>query len=378
MQGPLRLFAATPPGLENITQAELRQLGINGEKPMPGGVEFDGDLRMLYVVNLWLRSAQRVLVRLDGFFVVHLAKLRKKLDQVPFESFLNPHVPIEVRATCKKSRIYHSKAAAERAALAIKERLGLCDTPYFGEGAPLKEGDRMAVLLRIEKDHCTISLDSSGEHLHRRGYRSHSHEAPLRENLAAAMLYKMGYDGAEHFWDPMCGSGTLPIEAALMATNTAPGRDRKFAFMNWPGFDADMWSTLVEAAENARQNPSMLIGGSDIDENAVEISRLHARAAGVDEWVRLEVKPIEKLSLSQVSGMMVSNPPYGKRIGERKQLKDLYHSIGECIVRHSDRWRLGLVAPDAYLVASTGLDMRPCGAAFPNGGLRVRFHSTVQ
>lgn len=378
MEGPLRLFAATPPGLENTTQAELRRLGISGDKPIPGGVEFDGDLRTLYLVNLWLRSAQRILVRIDGFFVVHLAKLRKKLDQVPFESFLAPHVPIEVRATCRKSRIYHSKAAAERAALAIKERLGLRATPYFGEGAPLKKGDRITVLLRIEKDHCTISLDSSGEHLHRRGYRTHSHEAPLRENLAAAMLHEMDYDGSEHFWDPMCGSGTLPIEAALMASNTAPGLERKFAFMNWPGFDAGMWSMLVEAAENMKQVPSMLIGGSDIDEKAVEMSRHHARAAGVEKWVRFEVKPIERLSLSQVSGMMLSNPPYGKRIGEKKQLKNLYHSIGECIVRHSDRWRLGLVTPDAHLMAHTGLDMRPCGCAFPSGGLRVRLHSTLR
>ena len=378
MDGALRLFAATPPGLENITQAELRTLGVEGDKPVPGGVEFDGDLRTLYLSNLWLRSAQRVLVRLGGFFVVHLAKLRKKMDQVPFESFLTAGVPIAVRATCRKSKIYHSKAAAERAALAIKERLGLSYIPYYGEGSPPKEGKQVTVLLRIDRDHCTISLDSSGEHLHRRGYRTHQHEAPLRENLAAALLYQMGYDGAVHFWDPMCGSGTLPIEAALIASRTAPGSRRRFAFMDWPGFDEDMWISLVSEAENSRQAPSMLIGGSDKDEKAVEMSRHHAKAAGVDEWLRFEPRPVESLALSQVSGMMLSNPPYGKRIGERNRIKDLYHSLGECIVRHSEKWRLGLISPDAHLMALTGLDMRPCGAVFPNGGLRVRLHCTVK
>ncbi len=378
MHGSLSLFAATPPGLETVTEAKLVRLGAKGTKPVLGGVEFEGNLRTLYLSNLWLRSAQRVLVRIAGFFVVHLAKLRKKLDQIPFEHYLDGRVPIDVRATCRKSRVYHSKAAAERAALAVQARLGLDAPPTFGEGAPSKEGTGVTVVLRIDRDHCTVSLDSSGEHLHRRGYRAHhQHEAPLRENLAAAMLCEMGYDGTDHFWDPMCGSGTLPIEAALIASNTAPGLGRRFAMMHWPCFDGSLWDRLVADAKAARREPTMLIGGSDIDELSIAMSHRHAESAGVDKWVRFKVSPVSELRLCQTAGTMLVNPPYGRRIGEQKRLKEIYHELGTCIARHSDKWRLGILTTDSACVAATGLDMRPIGVRFPNGGLRVQLYTTL-
>jgi putative N6-adenine-specific DNA methylase len=375
--GTLSLFAATPPGLEDVTAFELRSLGIAGTKSVAGGVVFEGDISTVYRVNLWSRTAQRVLIRLDGFFAVHLAQLHRKLRRVPWETFLDPTGPITVKATCRKSRIYHSAAAAERCAWALQERLELDVPPDFGEGAPQECSNATTVVLRLEKDHCTVSLDSSGEHLHRRGYRTLGYEAPIRENLAAALLLRLDFDGRGGFWDPMCGSGTVPIEAAMIAANIAPGLNRSFAFMRWPGFNTSLWATLVQTARSAVREPDVVIGGSDINLSAISISKRHAEMAGVDKYIRFEVTAIDALRIPADEGLMLSNPPYGKRIGERRSLKDVYHRFGAMVVRHGDGWKAGFVASDADLAAATGIDMRPVGPPFPNGGIRIRLYSTV-
>jgi putative N6-adenine-specific DNA methylase len=373
----LSLFAATPPGLEAVTAAELERLGVSGAKVVSGGVVFFGDLATLYRINLWCRTAQRVLVRLDAFFAVHLAKLHKKLQQIPWEYYVNPNLPVTVRATCRKSRIYHSVAAAERGALAIQKRLGLDETPVYGEGAPRQSDAGTTVVLRLERDHCMVSLDSSGEHLHRRGYRIYRHEAPLRENLAAAVLFSLGFDGKCNFWDPMCGSGTLPIEAAMIAANIPPGLNRTFAFMHWPVFDGDVWRALLDEANRSRRVSDVLIGGSDKQASAVRMSREHAEAAGVAQWTSFQRTPVHELTVPTQSGVMASNPPYGKRIGDRRKLCGVYHQLGEIAIRHLDGWQLGILTTDSFLVEATGLDMRPVGPLFPNGGIRVRLYSTV-
>ena len=373
----LQLFAATPPGLEDVTAQELRTLGTDGIKPVAGGVEFEGDVSTLYSVNLWSRTAQRILVRLDDFYVVHLAKLHKKLQHIPWESYLDPTRPIEVKATCRKSRIYHSAAAAERGARAIQERLGLQNLPEFGAGAPREDSEANGVVLRFERDHCTVSLDSSGAHLHRRGYRIGRYDAPIRENLAAALLLACGFNGETDFWDPMCGSGTFPIEAAMMAANIAPGMNRPFAFMQWPGFDKPLWASLLRKARESIRQPESVIGGSDINPSAVSMSRAHAKAAGVSEQTRFDTVAVDALRIPAKGGLVLANPPYGKRIGNRKQLNRLYRQLGAMTSRHGSAWQLGVVTNEPGFATATGLDIHPSGLPFPNGGVRVRLYRTA-
>ncbi len=370
----LPMFATAPPGLERLVAEELTDLGVSRTELVPGGVAFAGDLETLYRANLWLRIAGRVLVRIDQFFVVHLAKLHKKAKGIPWERFLDPEVPVAIHGACRKSRIYHSKAASERVAMGIAERLGLTKLPRFGDGNIEEDGETLQVLVRIDRDHCSISLDSSGEHLHRRGYRTESTLAPLRETLAAAVLRLAGFDGSESLVDPMCGSGTIPIEAALMAARVAPGIHRQFAFMEWPSGDPALWGRLVdEAADRVRPlaNP---IHGSDIDAEAIWISQRNAERAGVFEAVLFERASVAEVA-AEGNGLFLCNPPYGKRIGERRQMRGLYAALGDVLARHAG-WRLGLIAGDQHFAAATGLDFCRVTAPFPNGGVRVKLFLT--
>lgn len=372
----MHLFAAAPPGLEPLVAMELEGVGVQGTECVPGGVAFRGDLETLYRANLWLRVAGRVLVRIDQFFVVHLAKLHKKAKAVPWERFLNPDVSISVRGTCRKSRIYHSKAAAERVAMGIADRLGLPKIPRFGEGGPSEEGDAHQVMVRLERDHCTLSLDSSGDHLHRRGYRTESTDAPLRENLAAALLYLAHWRPEERFVDPMCGSGTLPIEAALMAARVPPGIHREFAFMDWPSGDPALWQKLVDEAAELVRSPERPIQGFDVDADAVWIARRNAERAGVHEVVPFERAPVQDLAVGDETGLVLTNPPYGRRIGERRELRKLYAALGEAVRRQPGTWRLGVVTSDLHFAAATGVEFPNVTPPFPHGGVRVKLYWT--
>ncbi|RPJ45205.1 MAG: hypothetical protein EHM21_09560, partial [Chloroflexi bacterium] len=255
-----RCFAVTAPGLEPLAAKELRNIGISleGQKPVTGlhlaekrttggaaaesdrsgGVSFTGSLEDIYRANLHLRTASRVLVRLGDFYAAGFPELRKKAGRLAWERFLAPGQPVSLHVTCHKSKLYHSGAVAERVLAAIADRLGK-PAPAVKASPTGEEGEGTAVqmiVVRLIHDHCTISVDSSGELLHRRGYRQATAKAPLRETLAAAMLLASGWDGASPLVDPFCGSGTIAIEAAMLALGIPPGWRRSFAFMNWPRY----------------------------------------------------------------------------------------------------------------------------------------------
>ena len=366
------MFAACVPGLEEVAALELDNLDIKGIKVIPGGVEFIGDLSTLYKVNIWFRSPLRVLVRVDTFFAAHLSELHKKSKKVPWEKFLDKRVPVCVKATCRKSRIYHSKAAAERVAKGIAERLQLSHI----EGTPEKKGEMLAVLVRLEHDHVTISLDSSGANLHFRGYRTESVGAPLRENLGAAILYMSGWGQEEVLVDPMCGSGTIPIEGAMIAANIAPGLNRQFAFMNWAGFDEKLFIETIEAAKKKIRVPLKNIYASDRDAKACEVTLRNAKRAMVADFIIIRNHPVSEFITKEEKGMIICNPPYGIRIGERKKLKRLYSALGKTLEKQSVDWRLSLITSDQHLAASTGQRFKSMSAPFPNGGVRIKLYCT--
>jgi len=368
----LALFAATPPGLEALVAEELAALGISG-RAVPGGVEFSGDATQLARANLHLRCANRVLLRLGSFHALHLAELRRKAAALPWHLVVRPGEPVAVRAACRGSRIYHSGAAAERVWLAIGDALG-APVDEVAAAADDETPTGLGVLVRIERNHVTISVDSSGEHLHKRSYRQRVGKAPMRETLAAGCLRMAGWSGTdgEALLDPMCGSGTLVIEAALAAAAIPAGAHRGFACERWPAFESGILTGLRQEAAAAQREPAVALAGGDRDAGAVAGAGENAERAGVASWVSFTQQPISAARPNAERGLLICNPPYGARIGEVKRLRDLYATLGNIYRRHFAGWRLAFVAASPQLVHATGLQPVPCGPVLDNGGLKVR------
>jgi putative N6-adenine-specific DNA methylase len=375
----LALFAVTAPGLEGIAAGELRELGIAKPEPTPGGVEFQGTLEDLYRANLWLRTAGRVLLRVGTFRASGFDVLRKRAARLPWESYLAPGDALALRVTCRKSRLYHSGAVAQRVAEAIAERTGFAperstppddasDAP--AAGAP---GARVQlVVVRIERDLCTFSVDASGEPLHRRGYRQAAGKAPLRETLAAALLLASGWDAQVPLLDPFCGAGTLAIEAALWARRRAPGGARRFACEAWPGADAGLWARLrAEAAARSAAAPAPPpIAASDRDAGAVAAARANAERAGVGDDIAFSQRAVSALEPPPGPGLVLTNPPHGVRLSRGGDLRNLYARLGQVLRARCPGWRVALVSSGPRLHGATGLALEPT-LTLVSGGLRL-------
>ena len=379
----LELFAAAPPGLEALVAADLADLGVHGARVVVGGVEVVGDAALLARLNLELRCAHRVLWRLGVFQASKLPELRRKIAMLPWALVCEPKARVRVRATCHGSRIYHSGAAAERTFQGIADALGdaiepaVAASPKGGREEEL-DTDALVVVVRIARNEVTVSVDSSGEHLHRRGYRLRVAKAPLRETLAASCLRLCGWPAAgEAFLDRMCGSGTLVIEAALAAAGMAPGLGRSFACERWPAFDAAVLARARDAARARVRPVEVVLAGADRDAGAVEAARENAERAGVASFVRIEHRVISEARPVGDRGLLLTNPPYGARLGEVMRLRDLYASLGNVYRRHFAGWRLALLASSPRLVQAAGLPLETLGPVLDNGGLKVRLNATL-
>lgn len=365
MDNRFEIFLVAVPGLEGALCGEALECGFEGARVVPGGVAFEGGWPEAMRANLELRGASRVLVRIASFRAMHLAQLDKRARKVPWGDFLQADVPVSVEATCRKSRIYHAGAAAQRIARAITEELG----------APVAEDAPVKIKARIEDDLCTISIDTSGEGLHRRGHKQAVNKAPMRETLAALFLRQCGFDGSEPVLDPMCGSGTFVIEAAEMAAGLMPGRARSFAFELLKGFDAEAWAEMRKRAHP--KIPSARFHGSDRDAGAVHMSRENAGRAGVEAFCTFEQRSVgEIVQPDGPAGLVIINPPYGARLGERQKLFPLYREMGQVLTARFSGWRVGLIAADATLAKATGLPFLPPGKPVDNGGISVTLWRT--
>jgi putative N6-adenine-specific DNA methylase len=360
------IFLACPPGLEETLAEEVRGKGFRAPKTVPGGVVTRGHWPDAWRANLWLRGASRVLVRIASFHVTHLAHLDDLARRVGWGAVLRRDVPFRVEASCAASRIWHSDAAAERITRAVRETLGAAEA----EDAPV------TIRARIERDLCTISLDTSGELLHRRGHKEQVNQAPLRETMAALFLRQCGYEGKEPLVDPMCGSGTFVLEAAEIACHLNPGRDRRFAFEHLATFDEAAWQAM--RAARPRRVPPFRFQGSDRDEGAVAMSRANAERAGVADCTDFRRAPISDAAPPEgPPGLVMVNPPYGTRMGEAAKLRPLYQALGQVLRQRFAGWRVGLVAADARLAQATALPFLPPGPPVPHGGLRVQLFRTA-
>jgi putative N6-adenine-specific DNA methylase len=364
----LALYAVTAPGLEPLTARELERLGISPSATEPGGVTFAGSLAEVARANLWLRTASRVLVRLGSFHARALGELERKAARLSWGDWLPPTVSITVRVTCRKSRLFHQRAVAER----ILAASGAPGAISPADEAEDSDDQSQLIVVRLFRDECTVSLDSSGALLHRRGYRLATAKAPLRETLAAGLVLASGWRPSEPLVDPFCGSGTIPIEAALLARRIPPGARRDFGFRRWSCWDDSRWQGLVDVAlgETLARAPAPIVG-ADRDAGAVTAARTNAERAGVAGDIEFRNASLSALDAPPGPGALVSNPPYGVRVGERGRLRDLYARLGQVAQARLPGWRLTLLVPAAPLERATGLDFTPC-LRTRSGGLSVR------
>lgn len=361
----LDILLVTAPGQEPELASEARDMGFVCLGTVVGGVTIRGGWPDVWRANLVLRGATHVLARIGSFRVSHLAQLDKRARSFPWREFLRRDVPVRVETSCKASRIYHSGAATQRIETALREELGIEVTPDAG----------LCIKARIENDLCTISIDTSGDSLHKRGHKEAIGKAPMRETMAAMFLRQCGYQGTEPVVDPMCGSGTFVIEAAEIAAGLAPGRSRSFAFGQLANFDAATWRKLQVPPSETK--PEVRFYGSDRDAGAVRMSRANAERAGVAAFTTFEQRPISDiLPPGGKPGLVIVNPPYGTRIGDKKPLFALHGALGRTLMDRFTGWRVGLITTDSSLAKATGLPFHAPTEPVAHGGLRVRLYQT--
>jgi len=370
------IFLAVPPGLEHTLAEEVAQHGFPAPVAVPGGVTFQGGWPDVWRANLSVRGATRVLARIGSFRAMHLAQLDKRARKFDWAAVLRPDVPVRVEVTCKASKIYHAGAAKQRIETALRETLGVevLTGPAVEDAAETTSEVRLKA--RIEDDLCTFSIDTTGESLHKRGHKQAMAKAPLRETLAALFLRQCGYDGTEPVVDPMCGSGTFVIEAAEMAMGILPGRARSYAFEKLASFDVPSWDILKNASP-ARDTP-VRFHGSDRDAGAIRSATANAERAGVSGIASFRCHAVSDLQRPDgPPGLVMVNPPYGARIGDRKLLFALYGALGKTLSERFRGWRVGVVTSDPSLAKATALPFLPTTPPVSNGGLKVTLYRTA-
>jgi putative N6-adenine-specific DNA methylase len=388
-----KYFAVSARGIERVTAAELEHLGAQNVQSVFGGVRFEGDLVLLYRASLWLRTASRILKPLREFAAQTQEMLYSQARRVRWEDYLDASKTLAVQATMEGAASHTS----ERATGAPPGRGGRGrdsrgresrgrETPgRYGQRKPVRQGidnsmfaalkvkDAIVDRLRreqgarpnVDKEYpdiivhahfaggrCTLSLDATGSSLHERGYRTRGAAAPLKETLAAAIVDLTGWDCQTPFFDPMCGSGTIAIEAAMKAMKIAPGLSRQsFGFQRWPQYDGTVWQQVVDEAKKQRlPAPARGIFGADVDAGVIAAAQENARRAGVEEAIRFkEAKFEETVAPAAGPGVLAFNPPYGERLGQDAELQPLYEKIGPLLTEQFAGWKAFILAGNLSL-----------------------------
>ncbi len=356
MSTRLEAFVVAAPGLEPMVQAELVKLGVRPANVTHGGVNCSLTWPQLWAVHLKSRMATRVLVRVARFKADGFDTLTAGLARIDWSAWL-PAGGVDVAAsTDGKSKLFHTGAIAERVVAQIGR----------GEGT-------QQVLVRVQRDVVTVSIDATGPALHKRGYRGPAGKAPMRETLAAALLVASEWDVKKPLVDPFCGSGTIVIEAAMRARRIAPGRHRTFQFMQWPSFDAVAWERLVKGADSdvIERCPPLL--AFDRDDGAVAATLANATTAGVAGQINAERRAASDLVLPSTAGWIVSNPPYGARVGG-PDVRDLYDRFGDVLRERARGWHVALLASRDTPVTRLKLPLVPM-LETTNGGIPVAVQS---
>jgi putative N6-adenine-specific DNA methylase len=349
------MFATCARGIEPVLADELRALGAADVEPGRGGVGFRGDQVLLYRANLWLRTAVRVLVPILEADVTTPEELYEAVRRVDWSAYLTPDHTLAVDSNVRDSQITHSKYAA------LKVKDAVCDwfVERLGRRPSVDVEEPMVGLnLHLHKDHAVLSLDSSGESLHKRGYRPVQTKAPLNEALAAALVQLSGWRHQSAFVDPMCGGGTLCVEAAWLALSRPPGLTRKrFGFQGWMDYDVALWAEVRDVARRGvlARLPAPVLG-YDARRDAVSFAQANARAAGIGHLLRFEVRDVRDFRPPEgPPGTVLCNPPYGERIGEERELRPLYRALGAVLKERCAGWSAWVFTGNPALAREVGL-----------------------
>jgi putative N6-adenine-specific DNA methylase len=350
-----RYFATCARGLEPVLADELRALQARDVEPGRGGVGFAGGSLLLYRANLWLRTAVRVLLPILTAKVDSNDALYEAVRTIDWDQYLTPGHTLAVDCNVRDSAITHSMYAA------LRTKDAICDQMREKHGRRPSvdtETPMIGLNLHVYKNEAVLSLDSSGESLHKRGYRPVLTKAPINEALAAALVLMTGWRGEKPLIDPLCGSGTIPIEAAWLALDRAPGLTRRrFGFQGWMDFDVALWADLRdEARRRVRKTLPAPVLGYDLRNDSMSFSRANARAAGIGHLMTFAAADLKHFRPpAGPPGVLVCNPPYGERIGEEKELRPLYKMLGTVLTERAPGWGLFVFTGNARLAREIGL-----------------------
>lgn len=330
----IELIATATFGLEKVVAREVENLGYQEVRVENARVTFSADEAAITRCNLWLRSADRVLIKVGTFNAFSFEELFEGTKALPWEEWLPVDACFPVEGKSVRSKLYSVPDCQAIVKKAIVERLKSCyQKQWFDETGP-----KYAVEVALLQDVVTLTIDTSGVGLHKRGYRQLSGQAPLKETLAAAMVNLSFWKPDRVLVDPFCGSGTIPIEAALIGLNIAPGLNRSFAAENWPQVGASLWRRArEEASDLIRREHRLKIIGTDWDEEALSLARYHRKLAGLDQQIHLQRMPLSELRSSYKYGCVITNPPYGERLGESREVEALYRQMRQ-VFDQLDRW----------------------------------------
>jgi putative N6-adenine-specific DNA methylase len=347
-------FATVAPGLESIAAKELKNLGAKEVKTDVNGVHFQGDLSLLYRVNLWARTIYRVLVTIAEVKAFNAEQLYRSVQQIDWNEYIFTEQTLAVNCTGGNKNLNHTHFTA----LQIKKAIVDLQRKNTGQRSNVDTNNPdILINAHIYQNRCFLSLDSSGSSLHRRGYRQAMGLAPLKESLAAALLELAEWKPDLPFLDPLCGSGTLPIEAALKSLNIAPGLYRQsFGFQNWQNFDISVWQQMVrEAKDSQKEQFSAPIFGSDSDAEIIDQAITNAQLGSVGDRIQFSQKQLSEVEAPADTGVIICNPPYGNRIGEEQELAPLYKLLGDIFKQRFKGWTAYILTGNKELAKKVGL-----------------------
>jgi putative N6-adenine-specific DNA methylase len=330
----IELIATATFGLEAIVAREVRQLGYDAEVEN-ARVIFQGDQQAICRSNLWLRSADRVLIRVGEFTALTFDELFEKTKALPWADWLPENANFPVEGKSVKSTLF---SVSDCQAIVKKAIVESMKKKYHHRKWFEEDGPCYTIEISLLKDVATLTIDTSGTGLHKRGYRKLSTSAPLKETLAAAIINLSFWNPERILLDPFCGSGTIPIEAALIGLNAAPGLHREFAAESWPNISKQLWIDARQEAEDLmRRDLELQIRGTDINPKVMSIARYHAKLAGVNDFVSFQQMPLSELQTKRKYGCLICNPPYGERLDNTEEVEQLYSQMGQ-VFKPMDAW----------------------------------------
>lgn len=365
----IELYATAAFGVESVVARELKFLGYPDTHTENGKIHFQADLSAIARTNLWLRSADRVFLKIGAFDAYTFDQLFEGTKALPWENWLTGDAEFPVNGNCVKSTLMSISDCQSIVKKAVVERM---KRSYKLDRFP-ENGPRYKIEFSILNDHVILAIDTSGSGLHKRGYRTLSHVAPIKETLAAALIQISRWHPDRAFVDPFCGSGTIPIEAALIARNQAPGLDREFDAQEWPQVTKEIWyKAYEEAKDSIKPQGGLSICGYDNDQRAIDEAQHHAKLAGVADQVHIQKRDVRELASRHEYGFIICNPPYGQRIGEQQENERMAKAIGKTFATLTT-WSWAVITADQYFERAIGKAADKKRKLF-NGGIPCQYY----